>query len=89
MSFIGGLPGTPRELAAIAREDLSDEEVMILKSLNESEKPVLPVKLAAELLLTASAVHKGLTHLEMKGLVVAQQSGKKELAALDDEAFSP
>jgi DNA-binding MarR family transcriptional regulator len=66
---------------------LSAEEAMVLEELS-LEDPALPVKLAAQLLLVPSTVHKCLIRLKEKGLVVnASPPKRKEIIASEVDKY--
>ncbi len=66
--------------------DLSDEDITILKELRNTGS-TLPVKLAAQLLISPSTAQDKLSQLQQKGLVANVQQVKRDFFASEGEEY--
>jgi len=65
---------------------LSDEDITILKELWDTGS-TLPVKLAAQLLISPSTASDKLSQLQDRGLVSSVQRAKRDIFASDEEEY--
>ena len=66
--------------------ELSDEDIRTLKVLSDAGS-TLPVKLAAQLLISPTTAHDILSQLQEKGLVANVQQVKRDIFASDEEEY--
>ncbi len=66
--------------------DLSDEDITVLKELRNTGSTV-PVKLAAQLLISPSTAYDKLGQLQQKGLVTNVQRVKRDIFASEEEEY--
>ena len=66
--------------------DLSDEDITILKEMSLTGA-TLPVKLAAQLLISPNAASDRLGQLQEKGLVASVQRAKRDIFASEGEEY--
>jgi len=66
--------------------DLSDEDITVLKELRD-KGATLPVKLAAQLLISPNAATGKLGRLRQKGLVANVQRAKRDIFASEGEEY--
>jgi len=66
--------------------DLSDEDITVLKELRDTGS-TLPVKLAAQLLISPNAASDRLGQLQEKGLVASVQRVKRDIFASEGEEY--
>jgi predicted transcriptional regulator len=66
--------------------DLSDEDITVLKELRDTGS-TLPVKLAAQLLISPNTAYDRLGQLREKGLVASVQRAKRDIFASEEDEY--
>jgi len=66
--------------------ELSDEDIKTLKELGDMGS-TLPVKLAAQLLISPKVAYERLSRLQERGLVTSVQRAKREIFASEGEEY--